>query len=288
MTLWARISEEITHVFDWCHQFWERKSTHNFIVSLQVFTFLGGILAVLFSWGGLFPPAIAHLLPESPFMVISVAFTLVLIQEVISLLFTLPCSFSKSVGKQYEILALILLRNAFKELAGLHGLMTFSEGAKVVAPILVDGFGALAIFSLLAVYLRIQRPAQKARHGSNLYSFVTTKKIVALFLLFTFVSLGLYNGVMLLTQGELLHFFPLFYSILIFADIFVVIIAQRYRRSFEVVFRNSGLALSTLLIRMALAAPVYWNALLGILAALFGVCLIFVNNMIADARSGKE
>ena len=68
---------------------------------------------------------------------------------------------------------------------------------------------------------------------------------------------------------------------LIFSDIFVVIIAQRFLPCYVAVFRNSGLALATLLIRLALAAPPYWNAGLGVFAALFAVGMTLAYNMVA-------
>ena len=43
--------------------------------------------------------------------------------------------------------------------------------------------------------------------------------------------------------------------------------------SFYAVFRNSGFALSTLIIRIALAAPPFYNVLLGIAAATFAILL---------------
>ena len=48
------------------------------------------------------------------------AFSLILVMELMSLIFVIPASLSISIGKQFEILTLILLRNAFKELTTLE------------------------------------------------------------------------------------------------------------------------------------------------------------------------
>ena len=68
-----------------------------------------------------------------------------------------------------------------------------------------------------------------------------------------------------------------FYTLLILTDILVVLISQCYQPSFFTVFRNSGFALSTLIIRIALAAPPFYNVLLGIAAALFAILLTLVS-----------
>ncbi len=52
------------------------------------------------------PESIMPLFPQSHFSAIEAAFTVVLILEVISLIFTIPGSFSRSVGKQFELLGL--------------------------------------------------------------------------------------------------------------------------------------------------------------------------------------
>lgn len=70
-----------------------------------------------------------------------------------------------------------------------------------------------------------------------------------------------------------IDFFPVFYTLLIFTDILVVLISQCFRPSFNAVFRNSGYALSTLFIRLALAAPPMYDVALGIVAAVFSIAL---------------
>jgi len=48
------------------------------------------------------------------------------------------------------------------------------------------------------------------------------------------------------------------------------------------VFRNSGYALATLGIRLALAAPPYFNTLLGVGAALYAVALTWTFGKMAE------
>jgi hypothetical protein len=68
-----------------------------------------------------------------------------------------------------------------------------------------------------------------------------------------------------------------FYTVLILADVLVVLISQCFQPGFYAVFRNSGFALSTMIIRIALAAPPFYNVLLGVAAAVFAILLTIVS-----------
>ena len=266
--------ERLTYIFDPLHHFWEHERMHRRFALGLIVVFLSALVTIELNRHGLLPAEIAAHTPGNHFYAVNLAFTLVLILEVISLIFTLPCSFSKSVGKQFEILSLILLRDAFKELSYFTEPITLGTELTPVYHILGYGFGALAIFALLGVYYRIQ-PAKKQDMGMphDLFRFVAAKKGIALIILGTFVVLGLGNLYNMFAGLAHIDFFPVFYTLLIFTDILVVLISQCFRPSFHAVFRNSGYALSTLFIRLALAAPPMYDVALGIVAALFAIAL---------------
>jgi hypothetical protein len=266
--------ERFTYVFDPLHHFWEHERMHRRFALGLIAVFLGALLCIELNRQGVLPAFLAAHTPTNHFHAVNLAFTLVLILEVISLIFTLPCSFSKSVGKQFEILSLILLRDAFKELSFFAEPITLGADLTPVYHILGYGFGALAIFALLGVYYRIQ-PVKKQDMGlpHDLFRFVAAKKGIALVILFTFAVMGLGNLYNKLSGLPHMDFFPVFYTLLIFTDILVVLISQCFRPSFHAVFRNSGYALSTLFIRLALAAPPMYDVALGIMAALYSIAL---------------
>lgn len=268
------IFERLTYIFDPLHHFWEHERMHRRFALGLIVVFLGAMAGIELNRNGLLPAALAAHTPTNHFHAVNLAFTLVLILEVISLIFTLPCSFSRSVGKQFEILSLILLRDAFKELSHFAEPITVGAELTQVYHILGYGFGALAVFALLGVYYRIQ-PAKKQDMGMphDLFRFVAAKKGIALLLLGTFVTLGLNNLYNKFAGLPHIDFFPVFYTLLIFTDILVVLISQCFRPSFHAVFRNSGYALSTLFIRLALAAPAMYDVALGIVAALYSIAL---------------
>ncbi|MCP4339170.1 MAG: hypothetical protein GY799_09860 [Desulfobulbaceae bacterium] len=273
------IYDKITYIFDPLHHLWEHEKMLRKISFGLVLFFVFSIISIELNRQNLLPGALALAVPKNHFFAVQAAFTVVLILEVISLVFTIPCSFSRSVGKQFEILALILMRNAFKKLSYFPEPITFSGNEQAILNILSDGFGALLIFTLLGCYYIAQaRTTDERMQPTDLYSFVAAKKGIALILLSIFIFMGINSSIATLRGTPHVDFLHGFYTVLILTDILVVLISQCYQPSFHAVFRNSGFALSTLIIRIALAAPPFYNVLLGVAAALFAILLTLGSN----------
>lgn len=102
---------------------------------------------------------------------------------------------------------------------------------------------------------------------------MAAKKGIALVILGTFVVMGLTAFAQTLLGLPHVDFFPVFYTLLIFTDILMVLVAQCFQPSFHAVYRNSGYVVSTLFIRLALSAPQYYGIALGIIAVLFAIFL---------------
>lgn len=271
------VYELATYAFDPIHAFWERPRTQRAVAGLLILVYIGALIGIELARRGLLPEFIAIKTPSNHYHAIGVAFSMVLVLEVISLIFILPCSFSKALGKQFEILCLILMRDSFKELVNFPEPIYFTGNIEPILKILSDGVGAFLVFVLLGVYYKIQKPGLKISPFKK-YRYVALKKLVALFLLGTFTILGIGNAVAPFFGEHRFHFFSTFYTILIFSDILLVLISQRFLPSFQAVFRNSGFALATLLIRMSLAAPPYYSSLLGVCSASFAVMLTLAFN----------
>jgi hypothetical protein len=272
-----------TNIFEPMVRFWEDKKTERTISASLVIIFLASLAGIELKRQGLLPAWMASFTPDNHFHAVSVAFSMVLIMEVIGLILILPCSFSKAMGKQFEILSLILLRNSFKELVNLPEPIHVTADWTPILHIVANGVGALVIFGLLGVYDRLQQPQRKlSRSGHARYAFIASKKIVALILLGVFAALGGRAIWEVLIHEPSFDFFDTFYTVLVFADILLVLLSQRFIPGYLAVFRNSGYALATLGIRLALAAPPYYNTLLGIGAALYAVGLTWTFNRLSD------
>ncbi|SDB01787.1 hypothetical protein SAMN05660653_00021 [Desulfonatronum thiosulfatophilum] len=273
-----RVYDAATHVFDPLHAYWESETNRKIVTALLVALFLSSLIAIELNRQALLPDPFREIIGYSHFQAINAAFTLVLLLEVVSLIFVLPCSVSKSVGKQFEILALILLRNSFKELVYLPEPIQIGTDLTPVLRILSDGFGALAIFVILGFYYRQQKHRGELMSGETRYRFVAAKKLVALGLLVVFLGLGLYGGWDFLFETRTFAFFATFYTVLIFSDILLVLVSHRFLPTFHAVLRNSGYAVSTLLLRLSLTAPPYYDAGIGVAAALFALSLTWTYN----------
>lgn len=274
-----RLFTYATFVFDPLHEFWERESTQKFVAALLVVFFLLSLGVIELNRQDLAPQWLHWFPHTSHFEAVNLAFGFVLLMEIIGLIFTLPCSISLAVAKQFEILALILLRGTFKQLSYFPEPIQVVGNEELVYRIAADGAGALLIFALLGVLRMLPKPYEGSKKGASIFRFVAAKKLVALGLLVFFFGLCFEHALHHFQHAPTPDFFPAFYTVLVFSDILLVLIAQRYAPSFRAVFRNSGFALATLFIRLALTAPVYYNAILGVSAAIYALLLTLVYNV---------
>lgn len=67
------------------------------------------------------------------------------------------------------------------------------------------------------------------------------------------------------------------------SDILIVFIAQGVLPQFHAVFRNSGYALATLLIRLSLTTSVYYSVAIGISSMVFALLLTIIYNKFYSA-----
>ncbi|HXG82627.1 MAG TPA: hypothetical protein VNI84_01245 [Pyrinomonadaceae bacterium] len=94
----------------------------------------------------------------------------------------------------------------------------------------------------------------------------------------TFAAIAVHDAWRWLSGVETYPFFEVFYTVLIFSDILLVLISLRYNSTYNVVFRNSGFAVATVLIRLALTAPPFYNVGLGVAAAILSLGLAYIYN----------
>ncbi|MBV5326887.1 MAG: hypothetical protein JZU65_04505, partial [Chlorobium sp.] len=81
-----------------------------------------------------------------------------------------------------------------------------------------------------------------------------------------------------LTNQQTFDFFAIFYTILVFSDVLLVLVSLRYSSNYQIVFRNSGFAVATVVVRLALTAPPYYNVLLGVGAMVFAIGITVAYN----------
>ncbi|MEQ3656220.1 MAG: hypothetical protein ABNH00_10190 [Dokdonia sp.] len=214
----------------------------------------------------------------NPFFSIEIVFTLLLIVELFGLIFILPQSVARSVGKQFELLSLIFLRDGFKEFSHIGTDFSWHHLQDSLLPMVVYGFGAIAIFSIISITAKLQKRIKLTATEDDQEQFIRLKKLLALFLLVAFAVVGFNDLKILFTTGSYLHSFQTFYTVLIFSDIIIVLIALRYTLNYYRIFRYSAFVLATILIRVSLSADTYYNVIIGVTASLFVLTLTAAYN----------
>jgi len=141
---------------------------------------------------------------------------------------------------------------------------------------------ALVIFVLVGYYYRILHQQPISQDSRDQLGFIGSKKVVSLLLLAGLAVVTIRGAINYFeVGGKSVQFFEEVFSLLIFSDVLIVLISLRYSVSYRIVFRNSAFALATVLIRLALTAPVPYNALLGVTSALYAVGLTLAYNKFA-------
>lgn len=275
-------------LFDALATGWEGPETRQRAGSLLVISFLGSLVLIECNRQGWFPAGVATRLPTNHFYGVKFAFTLLLIYEVITLVFSLVGSVANSVGKQFEILSLILLRKSFDRLSDFGEPVRWEQVTDSILEMLADATGALLIFAMLGLYYRLQRHRPITDDPDQRKTFVASKKLIGLVLIVTFVAAGVWDLWLGATGNQAFDFFEAFYTILIFADILVVLISMRYSATYAVVFRNSGFAVATVVLRLALTAPSYYKALMGLAGAAFALGLTLAYNFMTEPRVDSD
>ena len=210
---------------------------------------------------------------KNPFFAVEVAFTLLLIAELFSLIIVLPKSVGKSVGKQFELLSLIFLRNGFKEFSHIGNDYLWTDIQNEVEGMLIYALGSLAIFAIMGFVYKVQKHIKITDIEKDQAKFVQMKRLLALLLLVAFIFIGFSDAYALVTEGVYHHSFHLFYSVLIFSDIIIVLIALRYTLNYYKIFRYSSFVLATILIRISLSAEAHYNVGIGVASAFFVLLL---------------
>lgn len=141
---------------------------------------------------------------------------------------------------------------------------------------LSNAFGALIIFGGILIIKKIQKHRDYTKNKWDKERFIQLKKVVAFVLVVIFSFLALDDLYLFFSGESTFKFFQTFYSVLVFSDIFIVLVSLRYNHSYIVLFRNSGFAFATVLLRVALTAPVYINSVIGIVAVLFTLLLTYI------------
>ena len=267
--------------------FWEHKRTSRTTANVLIIAFLVTLILIELRRQGWVPETLGAILPSNHYYAINVAFSMLLGLEILGLIFSLSNSVSDSIGKQFEILSLILLRHSFNEFIYFNEPLKWVEASKPVLHILSNAGGGLLIFLMISLYYNLQHHRAMTQSTVVTADFIASKKLVALLLLFIFSGISITDAYLYLNNRPTFDFFAIFYTVLVFSDVLLVLVSLRYCSSYQTVFRNSGFAVATVVVRLALTAPPFINVLLGVGAIAFAISLTLAYNRFETTQTAN-
>jgi hypothetical protein len=277
-----------SRVFDQLEASWESPRGRHIVADMLIISFIGALLMIEARRRALLPLPLMAILPTNHFYAVDFTLQLVQVVGLAGIIFGLARSVANTVGKQLEILSLILLRGAFRELTAFDEPITWSKAQPTILPIIALAGGALMIFVILRIYYGAQRHQGGSDDLHNLAGFVAMKKLIALGLLLAFLLIGLYTAQQYLSIRRAVSFFGDCYTVLIFFDVLLVFVSMHHSSTYHVVFRNTGFAVATVLIRVAVIAPAPFNAMIGVGSTLFALGLTLAYNTFTSTEVLRE
>ena len=228
-------------------------------------------------------------LVKSPLSALYTPFSILLAYEVYQLIRTIPDSFSSSVGKQFEIATLLVVREILKRLSEIEISDDWSIGEDLRI-LLVECVAFIVLFYTSISYHRI---SLEIRHENDppgqVSSFISYKKIIATTMIPVFLLIAAFSFFGWVNDAndggggvDRGIFFLEFFTFLILADILILLISYWFYTDFANLARNTGFVLSTVVIRVAISSTGLSSMILFMLSGVLGVAIIGISSRLND------
>ena len=280
----------MTPLIDRCHQLALGDETANLVRKLAIISAILGFVAHIVVWvlhnlGHITISGDSSELVKSPLSTLYTPFSILLAYEVYELIRTIPDSFSSSVGKQFEIATLLVVREILKRLSEIEITSDWSIGEDL-SILLVECAAFIVLFYTSISYHKISLEIQHEDDPSGLVSsFISYKKIIATAMVPVFLSIAAFSFVSWLNDAndggggvDRGIFFLEFFTFLILADILILLISYWFYTDFANLARNTGFVLSTVVIRVAISSSGLSSMILFSLSGVLGVAIIGISS----------
>lgn len=234
---------------------------------------------------------------NNPIAAIYTPFSFILLYEVYLLVFYIPKSITTYIGKQYEIITLIVIRKIFKDISNLELTANWFQNNSDLK-FSYDVGTSLILFFLIYLFYQKNNKNQSLevklsdREGENLNKFIFLKKGIAVALLPILIALVFYtffswtNDAISNYQNGLIAFedvnkvfFDEFFTILIITDVLLLLLSFFYSDEFHKIIRNSGFVISTILIKISFSVEGIVSNALIVGAVLFGYLILVIHDL---------
>jgi hypothetical protein len=222
---------------------------------------------------------------EDPISAIYTPFSIILVYEIYLLIVFLPRSFTTAVSKQFEIISLIIIRRIFGDIPKVELNVNWFEFA-ANRQLIYDLAGVLILYFLIYLFNQRREKLPKKALNERLKRFVSSKRAVSLVLLPVLIFTSIYSATSWFIElffntqnfSELNDinavFYNEFFTILILADVFILLLSFQYTERYSQLIRNTGFVICTILIRLSFATTGLTNVLLILSSVLFGLLIL--------------
>jgi hypothetical protein len=219
---------------------------------------------------------------DDPISAIYTPFSIILVYEIYLLIVYLPRSFTTAVSKQFEIISLILIRRVFGDIPNVDLNVNWFENLENLQ-LIYDLTGIVLLYFLIYLFNRDRQKLPRKAIDERLHRFVQSKRMVSVVLLPILILTALYSvwmwtSALFNVDGAIPDinavFYNEFFTILILADVFILLLSFQYTERYSQLIRNTGFVICTILIRLSFATTGLINILLIISSVLFGLMIL--------------
>ena len=218
---------------------------------------------------------------SNPISALYTPFSFILVYEAFLLIYYFPRSFTTSIGKEYEIISLVLIRNIFEDIPMLDIKSGILNPQSLL--LLYDLIAILIIFFLIYLFKKTIKSIPKREANKNLMRFISYKKILSIVLVPILLFLCCSNlfdwTYSVFINDEIVKninavFFIDFFTILILVDVFILLLSFKYTDRYHQIIRNTGFIISTILLRLSFSVEGLSSIILLLIGVLFGLIIL--------------
>jgi len=273
------------HTFEIIFSDKNQKTIERATLWLSIIGFITHLILIYAKKFGWFYTFFEASLLDDPISAIYTPFSIILVYEIYLLIVYLPRSFTTAVSKQFEIISLILIRRIFGDIPKIELDVNWLENT-ANKQLIFDLSGVLIIYFLIYLFNKHRDKISKKELSERLKRFVSSKRAVSLVLLPVLIFTSIYSITFWITilftfseMGTPLPdinsvFYNEFFTILILADVFILLLSFQYTERYSQLIRNTGFVICTILIRLSFATSGLTNILLILSSVVFGLLIL--------------
>jgi len=272
-----------------------KKFSEKIIINIAIVSFILHLAVIALNDLNLLGTFISGELFTNPISAIYTPFSFILIYEVYLLIYYLPKSMTIYIGKQYEIIMLIIIRRLYKDLSNISLEGNWIEKTQNLQ-FVYDIVATIILFLLIHLFykmnkFRVRKLLKLTETKPELIRFIKFKEALAVLLVPTFIVIALFNILDWATHVTELQsglkqgldvnavFFDDFFTVLILVDVLLLLFSFTHTDKFNKVIRNSGFVISTILVKLSFSVTGLQNVVLIISAVGFGVAILWIHKL---------